>query len=513
MLIVTTSFVAPSFALNFVEVDKRATFLTLLPDTVTNQHKKIASLGFDEAFKEVFYVAFDLDGFTTIEGDQRNEFVTVKNVQMSGQKIAFRLPGINDEVLLRVDSVQNNISEVNMVTYSGIVEKDKNSHFILTVSDKEGVVGKISYGQYLYIISPVDDSQELHTVVKLDKALIPKIPDDIKDEEKSSIANSNNTQVDESDNDNKNIDIYYYGHVSILFYTASDVASPNSLVSGVISEMNTAFYNSGVYFHSVYNSSGSPIILNTTFPNECRDSIVDQMRDKTGVFANIDQDMLVHGADIAFLIVGDNSPGTSNCFLGYPGRVGGMASWFYDSTKASAMSARAYVLGDLTALHEIGHVMGGKHSNHVYTTDFGADNSPEYAKGMTDPNDNWQTIMGGYTECAFTGIYSNCERLLRFSNPIYGYGVSNDKDMVRWLNSSMYTMSQWRDSPLSIPNAPNPISAQSEQCFGFNRINWTAQNGATSYKLYKSPSSNFSNPMLIYSGANTNTFINVSYGT
>ncbi len=515
-MLTTLVLAMPSHALDFVISDKQKNFLTLLPDKVTNKHKKIASLGFSDDYVTSSYVKFNLDGLNIITDNEKNKFITVKNIQMTGQSIALRLPDFENDVLLQVDSAQHNIKRLNMVTYSGIVGKDKHSHFILTISDNEGVVGKISLGQYLYVISPVDNSKNLHTIVKLNKALIPRISDEFKDKEKS----ISSTVVNRDTPKDNNKYYYNYGHVSILFYVASDVTSPNSLVSGVISEMNTAFFNSGVYFHSVYNSSDSPVVLNTTFPNQCRSAITDKFRYKYGEFANIDQDLLVHGADIAFLIVGDTSPGTSNCFQGYPGRVGGKASWFYDASNASAMSARAYVLGDLTALHEIGHVMGGKHSDHVYTTYLGASNSPESTKGYTDPNDNWQTIMGGYTECPFNGIYSNCERLLQFSNPNVLYyhqgqatGEVYNKDMSLWLNNSMYAISQWRGSPLAIPSTPNPISVQSEHCYGFNRVNWTAKYGATSYKLYKSTSSNFTNPMLIYSGANTNSFINVGVGT
>jgi peptidoglycan hydrolase-like protein with peptidoglycan-binding domain len=59
-------------------------------------------------------------------------------------------------------------------------------------------------------------------------------------------------------------------------------------------------------------------------------------------------------------------------------------------------------------------------------------------------------------------------------------------------------------------SAPNPIYNVSERCGGFNTVYWTAKPGATSYKLYRSFSSSFTSPTLIYSGSNTHSFINVS---
>jgi len=65
-------------------------------------------------------------------------------------------------------------------------------------------------------------------------------------------------------------------------------------------------------------------------------------------------------------------------------------------------------------------------------------------------------------------------------------------------------------APIPIPNAPNPILGINEQYFGLNTVDWTAQSGATSYKLFQSTSSNFTAPTLSYSGSGTITGANVS---
>lgn len=57
---------------------------------------------------------------------------------------------------------------------------------------------------------------------------------------------------------------------------------------------------------------------------------------------------------------------------------------------------------------------------------------------------------------------------------------------------------------------PSPLAASSERCFGYNNASWPAQPGATFYELYRSFSSSFSNPSLVYSGASTDAFLNVN---
>lgn len=61
--------------------------------------------------------------------------------------------------------------------------------------------------------------------------------------------------------------------------------------------------------------------------------------------------------------------------------------------------------------------------------------------------------------------------------------------------------------------APDPIRNVSERCRGLNNVTWTAVAGATSYTLYRSTSSDFSNPLAIYSGPSTDRFITVNYNS
>ncbi len=275
--------------------------------------------------------------------------------------------------------------------------------------------------------------------------------------------------------------------------------------------MNTALSQSGVSSNNYISSVGVKY-LPTTFSGQCKNEVlVNEMGAKHGVFSNIDQDMNQYGADMAFTILGDWS--ALGCFPGETPRVGGQA-YLYQPNKPYAVTTQGFLVADLTASHEIGHVLGGKHSN-LYNTWFG---TTAYARGKIfqigqNPK---QTIMGGYTTspCLYYGLPSACERINYFSNPsVYYSGVStgsSSRNMKNWLNYSMQVVSGYQGSAIAVPATPNPINVVSEQCYGLNTVNWTAKAGTTEYKMYKSTSSTFSFPSLMYSGNNTSSVVNVS---
>ena len=284
--------------------------------------------------------------------------------------------------------------------------------------------------------------------------------------------------------------------------------------------MNAALSRSGVSSNN-YISSAGLVTINSAFTGQCKYDILNKMIQSNNEFSNVDQDLITYGADIAVLLVATYT-GQDCGFgsVGIYGRVGGLAQ-AYTASDPFAVFADAYALGDLTALHEIGHIFGGAHAQPVYY--FGA---YSYSKGLihfdhVNTDNSWQTIMGAYgdfsDDCVFNGPYSPCERLDYFSNSALTYnGIAlgaSDRNMKQSLNNTMPIVSGWRGNPMPPPNAPNPISSNNELCFGFNTINWTAQSGATEYKLYKSTSSSFTSPVLLYSGSNTTTGVNVNSGT
>ncbi|MCF6262848.1 MAG: hypothetical protein L3J24_04590 [Xanthomonadales bacterium] len=105
-------------------------------------------------------------------------------------------------------------------------------------------------------------------------------------------------------------------------------------------------------------------------------------------------------ADLAFLLVGDNS--ASNCFPPeLLGRVGGLA-YFYEAAFPFGLSTAAYAIANLTASHEIGHLLGGDHSDGGTGT---ANGTTVYAHGMIETTGAWQSMMGAYNPDTLLFIY------------------------------------------------------------------------------------------------------------
>lgn len=155
------------------------------------------------------------------------------------------------------------------------------------------------------------------------------------------------------------------------------------------------------------------------------------------------------------------------------------------------MSADTYALGDLTALHEIGHTLGGQHTYEARPTasqfTLGDDSHGiDGVAGVGADAVEWQTIMGGYRpvdalgckfDFAVTGPEMQpCERLPYFSNPLLSAqlngqvislgttqvtdlpGAANDQlkaDMESWLEvSGMPIVSGYFADPPAPTSAP-----------------------------------------------------------
>jgi len=87
---------------------------------------------------------------------------------------------------------------------------------------------------------------------------------------------------------------------------------------------------------------------------------------------------------------------------------------------------------------------------------------------------------------------------------------SAQSDMTTYLDYSVPVAGDFEPNPFPAPPTPTGFIVVSEQCYGFNQVNWNSVSGAYNYKLYRSYSSSFINPELIYDGSNTNTYINVN---
>ncbi|MBE9550193.1 MAG: hypothetical protein IMF09_12380 [Proteobacteria bacterium] len=530
MLLTSLLIINPALAASKVKLDTQPSLIALSGQKLDTSEYKQVGVGFEEALLDSQYITINVDALSIIKGvneedainsnnkNQGLDIVNMKNAQMSGQDILIHLPGITDPVFLAVEIVQNPIKNEDVVSYSGHVVGSEHSFFSLSLS-ANGVIGKINYGKHIYLITATDDTSSRFIISKLDKSMMnADTGEDVIVSDQASEVSMQTTEASKSGKSTVQAQSAGQGtgRVDILFYYASDVSNPSLIVSQTVTEMNAALARSLVPTSKWVTSVGVTGV-STTFSGLCKTPIlVNNMAAKVGVFANIDTEMDLAGADLAFLLVGDNS--ASGCFPGQPGRVGGIA-YLYSSTSPFGLSAAGYAIADITALHEIGHMLGGSHSDTANTTN----GTTVFARGMTETTVPWQTIMGSYdtAPCYFYGLPSNCERIDYFTSPQLTYnGVQlgaygpNGRNMKKWLyETAMTAVSSYNDDPLPPPAAPNPIAVAYDPCYGYNDVNWTAQTSATDYKLYMSTSSSFTSPTLVYSGTNTYTTVNVNPGS
>ncbi|MFV8750767.1 hypothetical protein ACNOYE_09470 [Nannocystaceae bacterium ST9] len=383
-------------------------------------------------------------------------------------------------------------------TYSGRVEGDEASHFSLSV-EADAMLGVIHTEGYAWMIEPRAGTG-LHAIRQISPAALPR--------ETNELALDPGSPVAADDLKAPAIDqaVLSNGEVRVLFLVASNVGNGNALAANITAEFNNSLSLSAVAPNNYLTVAGVQPIA-STFAGQSRTTLYFDMGNRSGVFSNVDALMAASYADVAFLLV-DEDPSAVDV-QGY-GRVGGVA-YLNNPNNPFAISTDDYALGDLTALHELGHVFGGRHE------DAGA--GAGIARPVAYPKNGWMTIMGGYITCGFTGLPATvCVRLNRWSNPDQSYdgrvlGVAGQSDMESWLEGSMPSVSNWRESPPLPPAAPSPLTKQSEQCFGFFTMNWAGVAGATEYQLHASTNVGFTQPFAVYVGPDTTTWIDVPNGT
>lgn len=333
-----------------------------------------------------------------------------------GQVFEVQLPDLSDPVLFQVDEVAEYVPGV--VSYSGRALNLDPANF--TISEKEGrVLGKIMLGQLAFVIEPSATKADHHVLTVLDRGLFPRDPHH--DLPQSMGANS---QLETSLNGQPESTMQAMGmgtgEVRVLFLFANDISNPSLMAANIVSEFNAALTRSGVASANRLSSANVRVVASSfSGTNDCKGKILHDMHLRTGVFSSIDQWMASDYADIAHLVATTVEPFRAvECPPGLPSgfdaksRIGGVATGFYPgdaglsdpSSSPFAMTNSTYVLGDLTALHEIGHSLGGEHADD--TDGQGVAGFPYSSRAHGRENDNagqWQTIMGGYTtpRCVF----------------------------------------------------------------------------------------------------------------
>ncbi|HHL32554.1 MAG TPA: hypothetical protein ENJ41_08195 [Oceanospirillales bacterium] len=301
-------------------------------------------------------------------------------------------------------------------------------------------------------------------------------------------------------------------NIRVHFLFTNDVNTPNLRASQIISEFRHALSDSGISlpFRYITYAGLRYIGRNTTAYNCARENILSDMGNRANVFQNIDNWLSTNDADIAFLIYRGVSTGANDTNFC---RTGGVAT-ILDSQRPFGVSADNYAITDLSAVHEIGHIFGGRHPSDNRT--------PITMKGFIPANGGtWQTIMGGYDSgnCGFNENLppqsQPCERIRRFSNPVQihnGVTIGDQQihNMRAWINNpegGFAQVAEYTGTFGSPPLAPNPFTVYTYpwSC-AYKQMNLTPRPNADRYEVYSSLNSNFSNRFLIYSGSQTSVW-------
>jgi len=471
---------------------------------------KDINYGFNKAVVEVIPIQVNLDAFNYVLAD--GNYKKIDNQLNTGQTFEFQHPFDNTILKLNVTKVEQLFPEYPFITYSGHGANDKNITFKFTISDK-GVFGRLRNENYIYFIESDASLNGQHTLVIIDRRLIPYDSDDMPDgkEGETKHKNSNATNIKSGGN----------GNVRILVYYANNVIDGPSKAVTLVSDFNQALRNSQVNINNKLSFAGIKQ-LNSNLSGLTKHNIVDTyMPQRLGPFVNMDYDIAETGADIVFTIVNGPAGPNDPDFPGYYGIVGGKVSALFDSAKPFAVTADNYLgsNAEFTGIHEIGHLFKGYHP------EYQASGSNRGYINIFNQNYYWQTIMGSYNyySCQI-GAPQTCHRIQYFSTPNLTHDDPDDPgdtaypmgnsghNMVPHLNVNMVTASNWRGAPIPKPSTPNNLTVTSAQCHGHNFVSWDAVSGADSYHLYRVNGSN--NLVSLYSGTSTGSvFINVTSGT
>ena len=481
----------------------------------------------DGALASAHYISFDIENFSSALPSARIGRIggSVANVPvLAGQKFEIELPDYREQTILSIHGVREQLPGV--LTYAGLVNGDIASATTLTI-DESGLLGKIHYKKHTYIISK-SDKGDRYVMYSIDKRLLPQ--SEPTDEQRNALKdlipkdgrNSGNQQFmsnPDCDNYTPNTD---NGNVRILFLHTPSVASGiTSLVNQIVSEHNETTWSSGID-HKNYISVADIDEVNDEFDDLCRDTILADMETESGVFSNLDSDMTTVDADLALLIVDEDDDAYIGGFCGgTQGRLGGASRGYEVSDEPHIISTVTYAIGDLTAPHEVGHSLGGTHESE--SSESLQTGAPDCSRGYIISYDEYQTMQGGYTgaHCGFDPLPGpqDCVRVPVWSNPNISYegdpaGDSDDAYMGVALNMTYPDVAEWEDTyPYSTPSTPSSApTVTSQECFGYNVVEWSDPTGVDHHQVYTALSSSPSSWSLAYHGTSTAMIVNVPSG-
>lgn len=426
-----------------------------------------------------------------------------------------RLPG-GVEATLNTRRLHSYVKGVE--TYSGRVNGIESGYFTLSVED-EKVYGQINIEFMAYDIRH-DNTYGTHVLTEIDLAKMPKHSPDPLNSESSGVVTPKAGNMPDAMSGSSN------GTVRVLVLHGSDVSSVSTLTANIISAMNDTFFGDGMD-PDLHVTLADIRNLGDDLDEVCKETILELMEEPDPPFANIATWMSDEDADVV-LTIATTDPTVDDCpDTGVWGRIGGQASALLDATRPFAVSMDSYAVGDLTAPHELGHVLGGGHSTTspaLLDTWSGGESEP-FSRGYIGSEGEWQTVMGDYSEngCDFSTTLPNtdCVRLPLWSDPTKTYDseargvtyVSEEQDpwsadMVSALEIQMPDVAAWDTYSYSAPGSVSGIYI--EECYQNNIISWNNTTNAEHYQALLSYSSSFTDPEVIYfasqAGVNVRVF-------
>jgi len=401
-------------------------------------------------------------------------------------------------------------------TYSGRVKNIESGYFTLSVENGK-VFGQVNIGPMVYDVR-YDKATRSHVLTEIDQARMPHhTPEPLGD------GSAYSATLKSMDVPTPMLTSPDIGTIRVLVLYGSDVSNPTTLTSNIMSSMNDTFFNDGMD-PDLHFTLADLRNLNDDLEEVCKEDIRDDMMNDEAPFGNIDTWVADEDADIVLTIVTEDASVNTCTWTGIYGRLGGIAGLYLDSTAPYAITMDTYALGDLTAIHEVGHVLGGFHPQDNDSTLQANSDGELYARGFLDPLDpgdpndesEWQTIMGAYFRngCDFSTTFPNtdCVRLPLWSDSTKTYGgeargeafTQEDQDpysadMASALQIHMPIVAAWQSYPYSAPGTPSNIDV--EECFSQNIVTWDATTNAENYQVLYSAFSNFTNPEVIYFGS------------
>ncbi|QOC21321.1 hypothetical protein IC757_09660 [Wenzhouxiangella sp. AB-CW3] len=460
-------------------------------------------------------VNLDLDALTAIEGPNGTRIATDRGAPLSGQRLALPVPKRSTPLQLKIDTVHE--GKDGMITYAGKIDGDDGSLVAITV-DQEALLGRIHHSEgFTYLLESRLDSPQ-YTLSIIDQTLIPRpekkhhnhlSPQNVEQEQKQAPTRRDQSAQPMSSG----------GEVRVLVMYTPAVAQQENIAlmaNNIIATFNQSLSYSGVNSSNFVTLAGLRNINDnlSTSGHRCRDEILFDKSNEEEAFSNISDWMSEDWADMGLTIM-TTETGYTECSPWYSRAYGGAAFFIPESAYPEhpfpyANTTHTFAMADLTAIHEIGHVLNGRHE------DCGGSPQPTFACGYAPSHCDWQTIMGGYVNCDFEENdppdQQPTVRIARWSNPDVNYigekTGETSRNMAAALDTNMPYAAGWKGPQPTPPQPPNPVSIQPEFCWGMNTLQWTAQPDATEYRVFQTNSS-----VPVYSGPGTQTLVNYSSPT